>query len=138
MIRKPLSKTPKSTRSKKIAKLDALFSIFIRRRDCAPYGQCISCGKVITFETADAGHFYNRGIMALRYEEDNVHAQCRHCNRFREGLIMEYNKGLIKKIGEKKVEMLGIKRFNLCKITEVELDLLIYVYKKKIENQLND
>lgn len=138
MIRKPLSKIPKSTRSKKIAKLDALFSIFIRRRDCTPYGRCVSCGKVITFETCDAGHFYVRSIMSLRYDEDNVNAQCRHCNRFLEGLAMEYKTRLIEKIGEKKVEMLGIKRFNLCKITEVELDLLIYVYKKKIAEQLND
>ncbi len=69
----------KSTRSKKITKLDNVFSEFIRKRDCTPYGRCISCGKVITYDTADCGHYINRKHMATRYDENNCNAQCRHC-----------------------------------------------------------
>lgn len=136
MFRKStFSKTPKSDRSKKIAKLDTLFSKFIRQRDCTPTGSCISCGKPITFSTCDAGHFHNRRFMSLRYDEHNVNAQCRYCNRFCEGSIQGYQKGLTKKIGENSVETLFIKRNNTCKMTGIELDLLINLYKKKIESQ---
>lgn len=131
MIRKPLNTKGKSSRSKKIAKLDTLFSIFIRRRDCTPIGKCISCGKPITFETSDAGHYINRKYMATRYDEKNVNAQCRHCNRFCEGQIQGYRRGLIEKYGEKETLLIETKQFNLCKMSEVELDILIDYYKKK-------
>lgn len=123
----------KSDRSKKIDKLDTLFSKFIRLRDCAPIGRCISCGKPITFETCDCGHYANRKHMSLRYDEQNCNAQCRACNRFDEGNMQGYRKGLISKIGEKAVEMLEIKKYNFCRMSSVELDLLIAIYKKKIE-----
>jgi len=135
MFRKTyISKSPKSSRGKKIAKLDTIFSKFIRQRDCTPIGKCISCGKPITLETSDAGHFHNRAYMSLRYDEQNVNAQCRHCNRFREGNMQGYQKGLVDKIGGKAVDMLFIKRSNLCKLSEVELDLLIDHYKKLLKD----
>lgn len=133
MLRKSkLSQTGKTSRSKKIKKLDDLFSVFIRRRDCTPVGRCISCGKLITFETSDCGHYVNRKHMATRYDEMNCNAQCRACNRFDEGNIMGYRKGLIEKHGEKTVEMLEMKRFNTCNLKEVDLDILIDYYKQKI------
>ena len=46
-------------------KLDRIFSIFIRKRDTKEgYGFCISCGKPITFETCDCGHYINRVHMS--------------------------------------------------------------------------
>lgn len=126
--------SPKSSRSKKVEKLDTIFSKFIRRRDCGyGYGRCISCSKPIRFDTCDAGHYINRKHMAVRYDEKNVHGQCRACNRFDEGNIQGYRKGLIEKIGEKQVDMLEIKRFNTSHLSEVELDLLIDLYRRKLK-----
>lgn len=113
-----------------MAKLDSLFSTFIRRRDCTPYVQCISCGKIITFETSDCGHYINRKHMATRYDEKNCNAQCRACNRFDEGNMQGYRKGLIKKFGELAVEMLEIKKFNVCPMNDFEIKILIEHYKK--------
>lgn len=70
--------------------------------------------------------------MATRFDEDNCNAQCRSCNRFDEGNIQGYRKGLIQKIGEKSVDMLEIKKFNICKISQVEVNWLTKYYKKKI------
>lgn len=134
MFRKStFSKTPKSDRSKKIAKLDTLFSKFIRQRDCTPVGLCISCGKPITFETSDCGHYVNRKHMATRYDEQNCNAQCRACNRFDEGNIMGYRKGLIKKYGIHVVEALEIKKYNSCQMKEIELGVLIEYYTNKLK-----
>lgn len=71
--------------------------------------------------------------MATRYDEVNVNAQCIQCNRFAEGNIQGYRLGLIEKVGDKNVEMLELKRFNSCKLTDAELDMLIALYKKKLE-----
>jgi 5-methylcytosine-specific restriction endonuclease McrA len=126
-------KKSKSTRSKKITKLDNVFSEFIRKRDCAPYGRCISCGKVITYDTADCGHYINRKHMATRYDENNCNAQCRSCNRFDEGNLQGYRRGLINKYGEKITDNLEIKKHNISKLSEAELDILIAYYKTKIK-----
>ena len=134
MFRKStFSKTPKSDRSKKIAKLDTLFSKFIRQRDCAPVGTCISCGKPITFSTCDCGHYVNRKHMATRYDEQNCNAQCRSCNRFDEGNIMGYRKGLIQKYGINVVEALEIKKYNSCPMNAFEIGVLIEHYTNKLK-----
>ena len=71
--------------------------------------------------------------MAVRYDEKNVHGQCRACNRFDEGNIQGYRKGLIEKIGEKQVDMLEMKKFNTSHLSEVELDLLLDLYRRKLK-----
>lgn len=115
-------------------KLDRIFSIFIRKRDTKDYGFCVSCGKPITFENCDCGHYINRQHMATRFDEHNCNAQCRQCNRFDEGNIQGYRKGLIKKIGLEAVELLEIKKFNKAKYTEFEYKILIQEYQQKIKN----
>jgi hypothetical protein len=133
-MNKYIKKAPKSSRSKKITKLDDIFSKFIRKRDCGDKeGRCISCNKPITFATCDAGHYINRKHMATRFDEKNVNAQCISCNRFDEGNIQGYRRGLIVKYGEKETDMLEIKKHNECHLSEVELDLLIAFYKQKLK-----
>lgn len=133
-LTKTQEKKSKSSRSKKIDRLDAVFSKFIRRRDCGfEYGRCISCGKIITFNDCDCGHYINRKHMATRYDENNCNAQCRSCNRFSEGNIQGYRRGLIKKYGEKITDNLEIKKHNISKLSEAELDVLISYYKTKIK-----
>lgn len=122
--------TPKQSAVKK---LDRVFSEYIRKRDCKPTGRCISCGKIITFETSDCGHYINRKHMATRFDENNCNAQCRACNRFDEGNIQGYRRGLIEKIGENKTDMLEIKKFNLCHLSVTDLNVLIVYYKNKIK-----
>jgi hypothetical protein len=131
---RPKNKTPKSNRSKKIERLDTVFSKFIRRRDCGfTYGRCISCGTIVTYANCHNGHYVNRQHMALRFDEQNCNAQCVNCNSFDEGNVQGYRRGLIAKIGEKATDMLEIRKHNTCHLSEVELDLLISVYKKKLQ-----
>ncbi|MFK2167960.1 recombinase, partial [Bacteroides fragilis] len=46
------------------AKLDKVFSLYIRLRDSKPFNyrffKCISCGEIKPFEQADCGHFHSR------------------------------------------------------------------------------
>jgi hypothetical protein len=75
-------------------KIDKPFHEYIRRRDAdneSGYCQCISCKKPIHFTESDAGHFISRGQLATRWDERNVNAQCRKCNRFEYGRQFEYS-----------------------------------------------
>ena len=69
--------------------------------------------------------------MSLRFSEANCHAQCRHCNRFQEGNIQDYRKGLIKKIGEPKVLLLEAQKNITNKITNFELEILLAKHYKE-------
>jgi hypothetical protein len=77
---------------------------YIRERDHDL--PCISCG---TFETVqwEAGHYRSRGKAShLRYNEDNIHKQCHHCNVQMSGNQQQYRLGLVEKIGAERIEAL--------------------------------
>lgn len=77
--------------------------------------------------------------MSLRFSESNCHGQCRHCNRFQEGNIQDYRKGLIQKIGEQKVILLEAQKNIVNKISNFELEILAKHYKaeaKKFKYQI--
>ena len=138
-------KTPcrKASRPTLMRKADDAFSLFIRTRDSQEYEgryfKCISCGRVLPIDQADAGHMINRAHMSLRFNELNVNAQCRHCNRFREGDYSGYRKGMIQKIGLQKVELLEAAKNVTNKISNFELEILTKHYKaetKKFKYQI--
>lgn len=85
------------------------FNAFIRLRDS---GQpCICCGQYGAGQTRggewDAGHYRSRGAAPhLRFDERNVHAQLKQCNRYKAGNVVGYRAGLIERIGLDQVEAL--------------------------------
>lgn len=96
------------------------------------YGKCISCGRIFSYEKLDAGHFYSRRYMSTRWDENNVHAQCRSCNRFEEGNKYKYGKALEKKLGLKELSKLDYKRSNSVKYSNSELKMIGDKYKELI------
>lgn len=109
-------------------KLWAVFSLYIRTRDKFT---CFTCGRKGSGSAIHAGHFIPRssGGLGLYFHEDNVHAQCYHCNINLGGNQWEYGQ----RLGEKKVkELFEIKR----KITQwSEADYLEKIghYKYKLK-----
>lgn len=121
----------------KIKKLDEVFSEFIRLRDSKPYGfrhfKCISCGRILPFNMADAGHYVSRANMATRFDEDNVHCECIMCNRFTENHLDGFAKNLVAKIGQDKLEELIRRGHQTVKFSKSEIDEKIRYYKEKIK-----
>lgn len=115
--------------------LDRIFSEFIRIRDSDTNGiiRCISCGKIVAWKESDCGHYINRKHNSTRYDEKNCNAQCRSCNRFDEGNIQGYRKGLIAKYGEYAVKILEMKKYNTCKMGQLEINVLGDEYKLKLK-----
>ena len=125
----------KASRSTLMRNADDAFSLFIRTRDSQAYEgrafKCISCQRVWPIDQADCGHYVNRGHMSLRFNECNCSSQCRRCNRFQEGNIQDYRKGLIKKIGEQKVLLLEAQKNVTNKISNFELEIIAKHYKEE-------
>lgn len=77
------------------------FSLYIRERDVKKYGTCISCGRAITVDTCDAGHFMPASDcgLDLLFDEQNVNAECSHCNAWDSTHLLGYAEGLDKRYG---------------------------------------
>jgi len=116
-------------------KLDDIFSKFIRLRDADKNGicRCISCGKPIYWKELDNGHYVNRKHMSTRFNEKNCNAQCIKCNRFDEGNMLGYTKGLIKKYGEGVLDELEVLKYQTSKMSVFEMEVLIDEYNKQVK-----
>lgn len=109
-------------------KAQAAFNAYIRERDA--YKPCVSCGKYNG--PWDAGHY--RSVAAaghLRFNEDNCHKQCRHCNQVLDGNIKAYRPELINRIGIERVEALENDN-SKHKWTIEECRLIEHEYNEKI------
>lgn len=114
--------------------LDRVFSEYIRLRDCGDgFTKCCSCNRCITFGNSDAGHYLSRKYKSTKYDEQNVHAQCRSCNRFQHGRQRDYQEFIIKKYGKEAEEKLYLKSKQLCKRTRNDLLYLKDHFKHKIK-----
>lgn len=117
------------------AKLDRVFSRYIRLRDVigeTGMFRCISCGALKPIEQADCGHYINRQHMATRFSEVNCNAQCRSCNRFDEGNMQGYRRGLVAKYGEQRVAMMEAMKHEVRKYSEFEYRALTEHYKREV------
>lgn len=106
------------------------FNTFVRFRDLG--NDCISCGKKPLKK--NAGHYHNaNNHWAVRFDEDNVHLQCEHCNTHLSGNLIPYRDNLIKKIGYEGLERLNLKANMTRKFTVEELKEIAENYKKKVK-----
>jgi len=119
------------TNADHVRELQVIFNKFIRLRDKDK--GCISCGTALV-NKYDAGHYRSAGgNPELRFKESNVHGQCVYCNQHRHGALIDYRKGLIKRIGLEEVELLE-NRIIPMKYSIPELIELKVIYKDKIKN----
>lgn len=136
----PMLQKAKPSKNSLMVKLDIVFSKFIRVRDMRKDGTfiCISCNRILPYEQADCGHYINRKHMATRFNEKNCNAQCRSCNRFDEGNLQGYRRGLISKYGESVVLMLESMKNQINKISDFEYKAMIDYYRKETKRLMKE
>lgn len=120
-----------------VKKLDIMFSKYIRLRDAMPNGmiRCISCGQIKPYDKFDNGHYHSRTHMSTRFDEDNCHAECKYCNRYKADHMIGYRENLIKKIGKIRFDKLEWKAHKYRKWSDFELKDMIKDYSDLV-NQL--
>lgn len=101
-----------------------LCSQFIRMRDCpGGKGKCITCENKIYYNNCNAGHYIHGSTKPTWLLEENIHAQCVHCNLYLSGNESIYTLKMIDKYGRNKVD-------NLWKLSKKE-----HVYNREELNE---
>ena len=119
------------TKSEVLKALQIVFNTYIRLRDKDK--NCISCDKKLVGKY-DAGHFFSVGAYPnLRFNENNVHGQCVHCNRDKHGNQKEYDLRLKKILSNKEYLELLESRNKPLKLSLDDVKELIVIYKQKIK-----
>lgn len=132
--RKEKKKLLSTDRSHWVKLADQAFNGFIRARD--KHLPCISCGYVFTEDGRQrhAGHLKPKGVNAiLRYNEDNVHAQCSICNNHKSGEVGEYEKSLRIRIGDERVDHIFSISKQVHTHTVDELKNVVKIYTNKLK-----
>ena len=122
------------TRKKLIARLDKVFSQWVRRKDAdhRGYVECWTCGKVLPWSRVDAGHFQSRAKFSTRWDEMNVKPQCKGCNGFRSGEQFKFARKLDAVYGEGTAQELETLSNTTRKYSVEELEALIDVYNRRL------
>lgn len=102
------------------------FSIWIRNRDKV----CFTCGST---KDSQAGHFWHN---VLDFDEENIHQQCAHCNKYLSGNLAVYSVKLLKLIGKKRFDALNIRHtmaLKGVKVNEQYYENIIEKYKISLQ-----
>lgn len=115
-------------------KCDTLFSKWVRMSAADDFGaaKCVTCGKRDRWQDMDAGHFVPRACLSLRWDETNVHPQCRRCNRFRTDMYADYALFMVDKYGRLYVEGLLLQKQKPHKLTRGDLEARIDDLSEKL------
>ena len=134
---KTLSKET-TKRKRLIMELDKYCSLIVRIGASDKYGvaNCFTCGKRVPFKLGDNGHYRSRQAMQTRWDFQNCHFQCTHCNRVLRGNLKKYREHLVKEIGESKVIELETRPPR--KISTPELEELLKEMKIKYKELVEE
>lgn len=127
---KKIKKERLKTKQDYLKELQVVFNKYIRLRDKEE--PCISCSRPLGTKY-DAGHYRSVGSCPeLRFEENNVNAQCVYCNQHLHGNLINYRMGIIERFGLAVVDWLEInhepKHYTIPELKEMK-----EYYKKKIK-----
>jgi hypothetical protein len=133
----PKKKKPSITKLK--AKLDALFSQYIRLIHADANGNCTcyTCGKVMPWKEIQNGHLFSRGRMATRYAPENCRPQCFGCNCMQKGNYQEYFPRILAEIGPEALRKLEEQSRQTVKFNTVWYENMIEYYKQELKRYVS-
>lgn len=138
---KKSTRRPKNGQNKQLSvstlkkALDAIFSRFIRISQADDKGmvECYTCYTMHHWKDIQAGHYVSRTHNSLRFDERNVHPQCKACNIFKSGNLDEYALHLMRDYGPRILEELHRVKFQIKQFSAPELQEAIAKYEEKVK-----
>ena len=113
--------------------LQVLVNRFTNLRDKGK--DCVSCDTPDIGLKRDASHFWSQGgYPSVRFDLDNIHSACVHCNRDLHGNLLPYRTRIIKRIGIKRFDDLATRAQASNKQTIPEIQDLKRLFKLKIKH----
>ena len=124
----------KPTVTKLKAKLDAIFSKYIRLHHADQFGncQCYTCGKYMHWTKIQNGHLFSRGRYSTRFDPDNCRPQCAGCNVMAKGNYQEYFPRILSEIGQEALTKLEVKSKTMVKLSTVWYTEQVDYYTKEV------
>ncbi len=121
---------PKLTTLKK--KAWAEFSRYIRLKysTAGGYCRCVTCGAMLHWKDAQAGHFIAGRNNSILFEEKGVHPQCYGCNIGKNGNAVEYFVFMERKYGREVIDQLRVLSKQTLKRTAEDLTEIREKYKQ--------
>lgn len=122
----------KTERQKAVKRLDDLCRQILLIRDQKPDGwfRCVSCRRLLPINVADVGHYISRRYESRRWNLLNVNLQCRSCNGFHNGNLVEYRKSLIAIHGAETIEKLETNYQQSPHYSVFDLELMAIEFRK--------
>jgi len=114
-----------------------LLQKLVRMKAAAPDGlaECVTCGRVQHWKEMDGGHFISRTYKYHKLREENVHPQCKRCNRFLTQVHDDYHRYMVDMYGADYVEWLSQTKWQIVKFDRHELLEYISDLKAQIKFQ---
>ena len=128
----------KTERQKTIARLDKLFSEYIRKRAMKLVGGCQRCKAPKTdYKQLDCAHNESRNKKSVRWHEDNAAGLCGGCHRYIDGNAADKVEFFRNLIGDFKYEALRIEA-QLPSHWSMEDYGLIEIYFRQLIKELDE
>lgn len=123
-------------RSYEMKKADSAFSKYVRIRWSDKDGicTCVTCGRMRHWKEVDAGHYRRREHQTTRYDERNVHPQCRYCNFYRGGAEVEHREYIDKTYGEGTAYEIEQKSRMRSRRTAFDMHMIRKEYEQKLKD----
>lgn len=135
--KKPKEVKPKEKTSvKKLEdKLWNVFSEFIRIRDADKNGncKCFTCPNIRHWTKGDCGHGIPRQHKATKFNEQNNHFQCKHCNGFEQGMREIYKQQVDKRYGVGTWDQMLVASRQTVKWSAFELETMTKYYTQQVK-----
>lgn len=128
-------KPKKPTTTKLKAKLDLVFSRYVRlyHADRFGYCTCYTCDKRMHWTKIQNGHLFSRARYATRFEVANCRPQCAGCNVMGKGNYQEYFPRMIAEIGADAVLTLEVMSKQMVKLNTAWYDAMLKHYEAKVK-----
>lgn len=117
------------------AKAWDVFSQWVRRSAADEGGtvSCYTCGKLMHWKDAQAGHFVAGRGNSVLLNEAVVRVQCERCNVWLGGNIAIYTLKMVDECGRERVDELLALKLQSVKWTRSDLEDLTSKYREKLE-----
>ena len=130
MPRKPSAKTLKPKAAALLQKL-----VRMKAADAEGWCECVTCGKRDHYKAMDGGHFVSRQHTAHLLREENIHPQCKRCNKWLHGALDKYTLYMVDMYGRDFVDHLIATKTQVRKYTAAELEDIIAELRVRIKDQ---
>lgn len=121
-------------RKKLVAKLDKVFSEYIRLRYADAMGntECVTCGKKDHWKKLQCGHFQSRKHYNTRWNEQNCQVQCASCNVFKYGEQYKFGQYINSVYGDGYADELERMAREIVKLSQDDFENMIAHYQEKV------